>query len=874
MAENEKITTSLEIDVTNFKKGLQDANRYVRMANSEFENATASMGKWSDNADGLRAKITQLNKTLEGQEAALSVLRAEYDRVVAEQGESSKGAQELAIRLNKQEAACKKTAAQVSHYSDALDEVEGAASEAGKATGDMAGSMSKAATAAGNLATNLAKIAGKTIANGIKTVAAASGALLTAFLASGETSKEYITEMGKLEAAYSASGHSAEAATKAYQKLQGVIGETDQSVEAAQQIALLANSEEDAARWAEQAAGVVGRFGDALQPEMFYESANETLKLNEATGAYVQMLEGVGMSVDKFNEGLQKCRTEEEKQAYMLSITEQALGSAGAAYRENNAAIIQANEANEKLAASMAGVGEAAMPVMSTLKIMGASLLSDMLPGIQQLGTAFTGLLNGSKTAAADMGAAIGGLLQQITQKIVTALPGLLTMGGSIVKSLIEGLVAAAPQLAASAGQMVQYFRDAAPQLLAAGGQMLEQLLAGINPAGLAQGAMDAVSGFVSGIQKYLPIVLEKGSELLGKLGDGIRTALPDLVSQALDIGLNLAQSLYDAAPVLIDTGFDLLSDLVSGILSALPVLLSKGPILISKFANIINDNFPRILKKGAELIFQIVKGLLSAIPELIKNIPKIITAIVDVWEAFNWLSLGKKAITWLKDGVLKMVGAVKTAGKTVLSSITNVIKDLPGKLLQFGKDAVSDLGGALRNGWSTVKSGAAAIFDGIVGYFKDLPGKMLGIGTDMIKGMWDGISDMTGWIIGKLEEFGDSVLGGIKKFFGISSPSKLLAKEVGRWLPAGVAEGVLGNTKAATKAMTSMARSAVGAANAELSSSNLNMPAGNSSGTAAAGGPAGARSVVFNQYNYSPKALNRFDVYRQTKAQLKFATQ
>jgi phage-related protein len=38
-----------------------------------------------------------------------------------------------------------------------------------------------------------------------------------------------------------------------------------------------------------------------------------------------------------------------------------------------------------------------------------------------------------------------------------------------------------------------------------------------------------------------------------------------------------------------------------------------------------------------------------------------------------------------------------------------------------------------------------------------------------------------------KMSEF----VGGIKKFFGIESPSKLFADEVGRWIPAGIAEGI-----------------------------------------------------------------------------------
>ena len=102
MADMENVTTKLSVDVTDFKKGLSDANRYIRMANSEFEKATAGVGKFADSADGLKAKLTQLEKTLEGQEVAAAVLRREYERVCKEQGENSKGAQELAIKLNKQ----------------------------------------------------------------------------------------------------------------------------------------------------------------------------------------------------------------------------------------------------------------------------------------------------------------------------------------------------------------------------------------------------------------------------------------------------------------------------------------------------------------------------------------------------------------------------------------------------------------------------------------------------------------------------------------------------------------------------------------------------------------------------------------------------
>lgn len=939
----EEVTTQLNVDITQFKTAMTASSRYIREAISEFDKASAGVEDFADSTDGLRAQITKLSKILAAQNTQVAALKEEHKRVAAAQGENSAGAQELAIKINKAEAAVKKTEAALGKYKKKLDDAENGTQETTKETGQMSAAFDKAAAAAGTLAKGLAKITGKAIITGIKGIAAASGALVTAFLASGEASKEHITEMAKLEAAYKSAGHSAKSAAATYSELYSVIGETDQAVEAAQQIALLAKSEEDAARWAEMGAGVVGKFGDALQPETFFEAANETYSLNEATGAYVQMIEQCGLSVKKFNAGLAACKTEQQKQAYMLEYTEKALAGAGEAYREANAAVIENNKATATLQKQLDETGKAALPVTSTLKLMGAALLQDLMPNIQTFGKSFKDALSGSKTAAQDMGNAVGGMIQTLVQKFVSSLPTIITVGTSIIENLVQGLVQAAPSIGNAVTQLVQYLIQAAPQLLqagaamvqglvsaissnlprllSAGGQMIEKLLSGIVSAlpGILQGAVGAAGKFVEGLQKALPAILQKGSELLGKLGEGIKTALPGLVSQGLDILMQFAQTLYDAAPQLIDIGFDLISKLVQGILDSIPVLLEKAPEIISKFANIINDNIGKLLTCGVKLIVQIIKGIISAIPELIAAIPDIIAAILDVWEAFNWTQLGKSAITGIKNGISKMVGACKTAGTNVMNAVTNAIKSLPSKLLSlgksaitsmgngissvagfvrtagsnilaavvsaiqalpskllaFGRNAITSLGNAIQAGVTTIKSKATAIMTGMVNALNSLPSKMTQIGKNAIQGIITGISSM----VGKLYDSIKSALSGLvdkaKDALGIASPSKVLAAEIGRWIPAGIASGIEKYSNVANRAMVDMAKSAVGAANAELSGSSLNMPGVNGSGVPGTGGRRGGMGAtyVFNQYNNSPKALSRKDIYRQTKNALKFAT-
>lgn len=799
------LTVEIGGDTTKLGKALQDVEKKSRSLSGELGQINRLLKMDPGNTELLAQKQKVLADAVEQTRKKLETLK-EAEKQVQKQFERGEVSEEQVRALQREiiattkkmdgyEKAVRETAEEIERLGDDSNKAGKHLDDAGKEAKKSGGELDKfagSAKDAGDAGDTMGKKLAGAAKTGLVAIGTAAVGLVTGLVASAEATREYRGEMGKLESAYTTAGHKAETATKAYQTLQGVIGETDQSVEAAQQIALLANSEQDAAKWAGLAAGVVGRFGDALQPETFFESANETIKLGEAMGTYVQLLEGTGYSVDKFNAGLEACTTAQEKQAYMLKITDQLLGGAADKYRETNAEVIRANEANEAWMASMADVGGALEPILSDVKLLGASLLSEAVPGVQGLAEAFRGILNGDAGASADFGAQLSGLVTSLLDKLTGMLPTVADVGVSLIATL--------------ATSMVQQI----PTLLSTGGQIASQLLGGIaaNAPSMAQGALDLIGGLLSGFQTNLPLVLAQGREILLNLSQGIADNLPNLLSQALDMLMSLATTLYDNAPMLIQTGFDVLSNLVTGIVNSIPVLLSKGPEIISKFANIINDNFPTILAKGVQLIGQLVIGILQAIPTLIANAPKIITAIVDVWEAFNWLSLGKKAITLLKDGVLGMLNAVKSAGKSIMEGITTALKNLPSNLLNLGKTAVSGLGNAIKSGLSTVKSSATAVVNGVVNTVKSLPTKMLSVGKDLVRGLWNGISDMTGWVIGKIQGFGESVLGGIKSFFGIHSPSTVMEHEVGEMLPAGVARGIEGNEDEPIKAMNKLSRS------------------------------------------------------------------
>ena len=276
---------------------------------------------------------------------------------------------------------------------------------------------------------------------------------------------------------------------------------------AAQQIALLAESEEEAAKWAGIASGVTATFGDALKPETFYEAANETLKLGEATGAYTQMLEGTGvMSVEEFNAKLASLNTEQEKQAFMLSVSEQAMGEAGKAYEETAGDIMAAREAEAQLSLAMQELGAIAEPIMTTLKLLAVDLLDSITPFVELIGTGLKGALDGTAGSAETLASGIGGILNALVEKVTQILPTILNLIVQLVPQIANTLL------------------DALPQLLTV--------------------IIDLVTQVLNMLSVMLPQIVQKIVEILPMLIEQLVAAIPQLLQAAITLLMAIVQAL------------------------------------------------------------------------------------------------------------------------------------------------------------------------------------------------------------------------------------------------------------------------------------------------------------------------------------------
>lgn len=207
--------------------------------------------------------------------------------------------------------------------------------------------------------------------------------------------------------------------------------------------------------------------------------------------------------------------------------------------------------------------------------------------------------------------------------------------------------------------------------------------------AGLAQGLAAVFTDLTTNIG---PQLLQTGIDLLGKLGEGLVTGIPQLLAQALPVAASLASGLRENAGQLVDAGIQFILNLATGLMNGLPTMIAYLPGIVSDIAGIINDNAPKLLVAGVQLIVTLGQGLNQAIPALVENIPQILMAVANVITAFNWLNLGGNIIKLLGNGIKGMKGALTSGFKSVLDGGINYIKSLPAKFIEWGKDMIMGL--------------------------------------------------------------------------------------------------------------------------------------------------------------------------------------
>lgn len=256
-------------------------------------------------------------------------------------------------------------------------------------------------------------------------------------------------------------------------------------------------------------------------------------------------------------------------------------------------------------------------------------------------------------------------------------------------------------------------FSGQLPGLTKIGGDLINGLISSVtqNSGSITTAVSQLLNNLASTISTGLNVFTSVGVNLLTTIANGMTQGIPTFLGQALPMLTQFTESLRSNAGKLINAGLTLIQNIAQGLINSIPVLIAYVPTIITNLAGIINDNAPKILATGVTIITNLALGLVRAIPLLIANLPKIITAIVSVFTAFNWFSLGKNIVTGIIKGVKNLPSLLKGAAKNAVNGFKGAFK---------GNGILSAVKGAFTKIPSAVKS----IFTKAVSLVKSFPGR------------------------------------------------------------------------------------------------------------------------------------------------------
>lgn len=281
---------------------------------------------------------------------------------------------------------------------------------------------------------------------------------------------------------------------------------------------------------------------------------------------------------------------------------------------------------------------------------------------------------------------------------------------------------------------------------------------------------VDDMINALNNLQERLPELVETLVQvlvvLLNSLADSLLThaeeigeGLYKLLLAIVGIVFTLFSKIYEEAllPVLESIGkwfSDLWSNICSALATAWEGIVDFFTGLYYFFVNLW-DEIIGIFKDVYEFFAGIINTIWDAISGTASDLWQgVIELFIDMWEGI--CGVFSFVYDFFCDVITSIWEGIKDTVKTVRTWISNKIETI----------------------WNAIKAPFTAAFD---------------LGKDIVTGLWNGINDMVEWIVEKIKSFCKNALDAIKAFFGISSPSKVMA-EMGGYLMEGFGEGVEDN--------------------------------------------------------------------------------
>lgn len=480
--------------------------------------------------------------------------------------------------------------------------------------------------------------------------------------------------------------------------------------------------------------------------------------------------------------------------------------------------------------------------VLSQEALDGANAFNDQIDILKANGKA-TFQVIGTEIAS-QLTPAMENLNTEIMQ-VIKSLTGALSEGG------LEGLF---NELSKQFGNLLSKLTQSLPKIAQIGIDMIKNLVGAIkkNSAQIGQAGAELVATLIEGFFETLPDLIETAIIMVAQFIQTFAEKLPDLIPIIVEGLIGVADAIVDNLDLIIEAGVQLILGLVQGLEKALPTLIAKLPEILKKVTQTIIENLPMIIEavgtiivaivdtigqSASELVDPTLDCIFGVIDTIIDNLPTIIDTIIDVIlkivdaliENIGLIiDAGFRLIVGLAEGLIKAIPKLVERLPEIMIAIVNGLIALVGKLWEVVSPFFEALGNGLVTGVTALKDAIVSVWEWIKTAIVNQFTKAVEIGSNLVKGIWEGIKNAKDWLFNKISEWCGSILNGIKAFFGIESPSKVMANEVGNNMAEGIGIGFAKTMPSVIDAMQEKLAGVTSAFQTELSFADVPQIKGN----------------------------------------------
>lgn len=292
-------------------------------------------------------------------------------------------------------------------------------------------------------------------------------------------------------------------------------------------------------------------------------------------------------------------------------------------------------------------------------------------------------------------------------------------------------------------------------------------------------------------ISQYLPVFVEKGTQILVKIIEGIASAVPQVVEVISQVIENIVMTISTVMPQLVEAGIKILEALINGLVQALPTIIQAAVQIITALFNGLVQALPTLIQAGLQILSALINGLVQALPAiiqaavqiimslvqaLIENLPMIIEAAMQIIMGLvnalienigPILEAGIQILMALIEGLIQVLPELITAAIQIITSLLEAILSNLPQLLEAGVKLLLSLLQGLLNMLPQLIAGALQIMMALLKAVIDFVPKLLQAGVQLLKALIQGIASLLGSLLSTAGNMLSSLVSKIASFVG-----------------------------------------------------------------------------------------------------------